>query len=147
MPLLSAPLLLAQGNPGPLSVEPPAKLVARRGATVDAKLTLTLKDGYHTNSNTPSESYLIPFKLTWEDSRVKTVGVTYPKPHMEKYDFANVPLSVFTGSFDVVTKFEVPKGTMDGPGVIAGKLRYQACTQTTCLPPKTIDVKIPVIIH
>jgi hypothetical protein len=128
-------------------VETPAKLVARRGASVESKLSVTLKEGYHTNSNTPSESYLIPFKLTWDESRVKTLGITYPKAHMEKYEFTNVPLSVFTGSFDIVTKFQVPAAAMDGPGVIAGKLRYQACTQTTCLPPKTVDVKIPVIIQ
>ncbi|MGH9718619.1 MAG: protein-disulfide reductase DsbD domain-containing protein, partial [Bryobacteraceae bacterium] len=49
--------------------------------------------------------------------------------------------------FEVTTKFRVPATAMSGPGQIAGKLRYQACNDKVCLPPKTIDVKVPVVVH
>ncbi len=37
---------------------------AKPGSTVEAKVSLQLRQGYHVNSNTPSDDYLIPLKLT-----------------------------------------------------------------------------------
>ena len=108
---------------------------------------MVLKDGYHVNSNTPSESYLIPLRLTWESGVFETVGVVFPKPQMEKYEFSAVPLSVFTGNFELVSKLKVASTAPTGPGMAVGKLRYQACNHNSCLPPKVIEVKLPVVIQ
>ena len=48
-----------------LSVAPPARVVAKRSGAAEAKLSVALEPDYHVNSNTPSESYLIPLRLTW----------------------------------------------------------------------------------
>jgi thioredoxin:protein disulfide reductase len=119
---------------------------AKAGTTVDAKITAQLRAGYHCNSNTPSDDYLIPLKLTWGTSALTVSGVVYPKAQMEKYAFSDKPLSVYTGDFEIVTKFKVPDSAPAGPAVLAGKLRYQACTDRMCLPPKTVDVTLPVEI-
>ena len=102
---------------------------------------MVLKSGYHVNSNTPSESYLIPLRLTWEPGILEAVEVVFPKPHMEKYEFSQNPLSVFTGDFELVTKFQVAANASSGPGMALGKLRYQACNNNSCLPPKTVEIK------
>ena len=108
---------------------------------------MLLQPGYHANSHTPSESYLIPLRLTWEPGPLEAVDVVYPKPQMEKYEFADKPLSVYTGNFEIVTKFKVGASAPDGPNLAVGKLRYQACTNNLCLPPKTVEVKLPVVIQ
>src|SRR5437870_10812032 len=90
-----------------LAVAPPEKVTARRGAALEVRTQALLKPGYHVNSNTPSESYLIPLRLTWEAGTLDTVEVVFPKPQMEKYSFSQTPLSVFTGDFELVTKFKV----------------------------------------
>jgi len=113
---------------------------------VEAKLTAQLRSGYHCNSNTPSDDYLIPLRLTWTAAPLEVAGVVYPKPEMEKYSFSDKPLSVYTGDFDILTKFKVPASAPVGPAVISAKLRYQACTDRMCLPPKTVDVTVPVEI-
>jgi hypothetical protein len=47
---------------------------------------------------------------------------------------------VFTGDFKIVTRFR-PKPTAPlGPTQVTGKIRYQACTDKECLPPKTVPV-------
>ncbi|MBI1788101.1 MAG: hypothetical protein HYR60_11200 [Acidobacteria bacterium] len=138
--------MLAQGSQI-LSQAPAQKLSAKRGATAEAALTFVLGEGYHTNSHTPSESYLIPLRLTWDKGALEAVEVTYPEPHLEKYEFSPKPLSVFTGTFRIVTRFKAPLDAMSGPGLATGKLRYQACNQTSCLPPRTIEVKLPVVIQ
>jgi hypothetical protein len=133
---------LGQGNV--LNYVPAKKVAAKAGATVDSALPLTLRSGYHVNSNTPSDEYLIPLRLTWDRGALEASGFTFPKAQMEKYSFSEKPLSVFTGDFEIVTHFKVAAGAAPGPSTLTGKLRYQACNNTMCLPPKTLDVSLNV---
>ena len=136
--------LWAQSSTGYLTIGEPQKIAGKPGAAVRTKIPVTVLPGYHVNSNTPSEEYLIPLKLTWNSKGALEGGeVSYPKPSMEKYDFAEKPLSVFTGSFDLVANFRVSLAAPAGPGAAAGKLRYQACSSKACYPPKTIDITVP----
>ena len=146
MALLWLPGLFAQSN-AILTITPPHKLVAQRGASVSAKLAVSLGQGYHANSNTPSEAYLIPLRLTWTPDPLQVESITFPKPRDEKYSFSPTPLSVFTGAFEITTKFKVPPGATSGLAVLLGKLRYQACNDTMCFPPKTVEVKLPVEVR
>jgi DsbC/DsbD-like thiol-disulfide interchange protein len=136
-------LLLAQGS-GYLAVGEPQKVVGKRGASVEAKIPLTVMSGYHVNSNKPNEEYLIPLRLTWTSTGALEGGtVTYPKPQQEKYEFSEKPLSVYTGNVELVAAFKVAANAPAGPGAAAGKLRYQACSNKACYPPKTVDVSVP----
>ena len=130
-----------------LSIAPLPKVAGKRNAELEVKVPAVLQNGYHVNSHTPSESYLIPLRLTWEPGALKVVDVLYPKPHMQKYQFSPTPLSVLTGNFEIVTKFKVAPDAAAGPGMLVGKLRYQACNDSSCLPPKTVEVKLPVQIQ
>lgn len=123
-------------------------MVAKRNSEVSAKIAVALGAGYHVNSNAPHEAYLIPLKLTWAAAPLEVANVTYPKPADETYPFSpDQPLSVFTGNFDIVTKFKVPANASGGLMVLAGKLRYQACNNTMCFPPKTVEIKLPAEIR
>jgi hypothetical protein len=146
--LASSPALwaqaFAQGNV--LNYTPPRKVVAKPGAAVDSALPLDLRPGYHVNSNTPSDDYLIPLRLTWDRGPLEPSGFAFPQPRMEKYSFSDKPLSVFSGEFQIVTHFKAAARTPPGPATMTGKLRYQACNNTMCLPPKTLDVALQVEI-
>ncbi|PWU04427.1 MAG: hypothetical protein C5B51_16925 [Terriglobia bacterium] len=144
--LLSAwlflPCLLAQSS-GYLTVGRPAMVVGARNAAVQAKIPVSVQSGFHVNSNKPNEEYLIPLKLTWASTGALQPGeVVYPKPSVEKYEFAEKPLSVLTGNFDLVANFKIAAKAEAGPGAAAGKLRYQACNNRACFPPKTVDVTV-----
>jgi hypothetical protein len=112
-----------------------------------AKIEVSLGSGYHVNSNAPHEDYLIPLRLTWTAAPLEVAGVEYPKPHDEKYQFSEQPLSVYTGNFEITTKFKVPADAVSGPAIVLGKLRYQACNNTMCFPPKTVEVRLPVEVQ
>jgi len=142
--LLAASLAFSQNNV--LTVAPPDKVNAKAGTPVSVKLVAQLRPGYHCNSDKPSDEYLIPLKLTWTPAPLEVAEVVYPKPQMEKYAFSDKPLSVYTGDFELVTKFKVPAGAPPGPAVLTAKLRYQACTDRMCLPPKTVDVSLPITV-
>src|SRR6476661_6799255 len=123
-PLLCALLLLAlspalraqafaQGNV--LNYTPPRKVVAKPGAAVDSALPLELRSGYHVNSNTPSDDYLIPLRLTWNPGPLEATGYVFPKAQMEKYRFSEKPVSVYSGEFEIVTRFKAAANAPPGP--------------------------------
>ena len=131
-----------------LTVQEPTKLVVKRTESPSQVLKVALKPGYHTNSNKPNEEYLIPLKLTWESGgALEAVEVVYPQAKLEKYDFSEKPLSVLGGEFEILTKFRRAANPALGPGFLSGKLRYQACNDKTCFPPKTVEIKLPLLMQ
>jgi len=128
-------------------VTPPEQITVKRGATATVKVTATLSDGFHLNSHTPAENFLIPLTLKWTPGSVEAGEVVYPKPQMVKVPFQEKPLSVLTGKFELDTPFKAPANASVGPMIVIGKLRYQACNDKSCFPPKTVDVKVPVEVQ
>ena len=144
---LACMMAFAQTPESILTVADPAQLKVPRTGEVEQHLKLRLQPGYHVNSNKPNEEFLIPLRLTWEKSAAETVAVVFPKPENEKSEFSDKPLAVFTGNFEIVTKFKRAQGAAPGPGYLTGKLRYQACNDKMCLPPKNIEVKVPLLVE
>jgi hypothetical protein len=128
-------------------VTAPEKIVARKGEVVSADFIIAVKDGYHVNSNTPADEYLIPLKLTFPEGPAQVVDVVYPKPQMEKFQFSEKPVSVFQGSFKTHAKLKISPQAAAGTSTLVGKLRYQACNDRMCLPPRTLELKIPLEIR
>src|SRR6202022_2373755 len=124
--LLAAPWpsLQAQSN-GVLTAAPEQKLNIKRGSTAELKLKAQLQPGFHVNSNTPADEYLIPLKLTWTKEPLEADHISFPNPDLEKYAFSANPVSVFSGNFEIVTRFKAPTTAPPGLAIIAGKLRYQ----------------------
>jgi len=131
-----------------VSVIPPEKIVAKRGTSQTVDFTVQVKNGFHVNSNTPSDEFLIPLKFTFApDGPVQVEGIEYPKPSMEKLEFSPKPVSVFQGEFRARARIKAPANAPSGTTQLSGKLRYQACNDRMCLPPRTLDVKVPVEIR
>ncbi len=123
------------------------KVSGQRNATVQARIPVTIKEGYHVNSNKPTDEYLIPLKLTWKSTGALEGGtVTYPKA--KEFQLPDMkPLMVYTGGFDLVASFKVAANAPAGPGIAAGELRYQACSDKVCYPPKKIEVNVPYLVQ
>jgi hypothetical protein len=137
--------LLAQNN-GVVSVAAPQKARVKRDSEFEQKISVQVKPGYHVNSEAPEDPYLIPLRLTWTGP-LQVQQVVFPKPEKIKSSFSEKPLVVFTGTFDIVTKFKVPANAPDGPNAASGKLRYQACNDRECLRPQTLDVNLSLDIR
>jgi len=139
--LLATPCLRAQ-NSDVLTVATPDRLSIKRGASGEVRLKAELRAGFHVNSNTPADEFLIPLRLTWAKEPLEVEEITFPKPQSEKYDFSPNPVSVFSGTFEIVTRFKAPPSSKPGMAIVTGKLRYQACNNKECLAPKTLEVRV-----
>ena len=130
-----------------VSAQVAAGLTGKRGATLEVPLKVTVRPGYHINSNKPAEDYLIPTVVNWEADQVTLQGVTYPKAESVRYEFAEKPLLVYSGTVTIVSRLNVSSSATAGPATLNGKLRYQACTDKMCLAPRTLDVSLPIKIE
>lgn len=128
-----------------VTVTPTEALTAHRGAKVAQTLTVTVKPGYHVNSDRPKDEYIIPLKLTWVGGPLGAKTTVYPKA--EEIQVNGQSLTVFTGTFPIQTEFQVEPNAAPGTVTVNGKLRYQACNNEMCLRPVTLDIPLQVRIQ
>jgi hypothetical protein len=121
----------------------PEQITLAAGRPSVVTLHFRIAPGLHINSHTPSEDYLIPTAFSIPDgSGVRLDGATYPPGT----DLAlpidpKTRLSVYTGEFTIQARIVATAGNH----LVETKLRYQACDNNQCLPPKTITVAIDVV--
>lgn len=147
LPLAAA--LSAQMAPT-LTIAPIPTVKATKGGEATVTVKASLPAGYHANSDKPTYSYLIPLALTWKSGPLEKPTIIYPEAKTEHYGFqlpTDKPLSVVTGDFSIVTKFRVPAGASSGPASETGTLRYQACDNKACYPPKNVPVNVTVSVE
>jgi|SRR5579863_1450432 len=106
-------------------------------------LHFRVAQGLHINSNTPSDQFLIPTAFSIPDGQnVRLAAAIYPPGSTISLAFdPKTKLSVYTGEFTIQAKIVAPAGNH----LMQGKLRYQACDNNQCMPPKTIDIPVDVI--
>jgi thiol:disulfide interchange protein DsbD len=111
------------------------------GTTVRAAVQAKLPEGFHVQSNKPRDPSLIPTRLTFDAvPSVAVAEVVFPPPVDQKVLGYDEPLAVFEREFPIGVQFAVSTGAPPGDVAVPGHLRYQACNENTCFPPKTIDV-------
>ena len=121
----------------------PGRVSVTAGKAIPLALHFRIAQGLHINSHTPSEDYLIPTEFSIPDGAgVRLDAATYPAgTAMTLPADPTTKLSVYTGEFIIQARIVATPGNH----LVQAKLRYQACDQNQCLPPKTIDVPIDVI--
>lgn len=144
--LFAVPSAFAQlGFPG-VDASPKATITGslhqRNGDEVAGTVTATIAEGWHVNSNTPSEEFAIKTELTLDPATAELIGnPAYPAHEMKAFEFTGgKPLAVYEGAVPIAFRAKLKPGATK----VGAILRYQACSDTVCLPPKdaTADVDI-----
>ncbi len=118
------------------------------GGDLRAAVVVTINPPFHINAHKPLEKYLIPTALTLETPEGVTVKeIVYPEAEKKNFSFSpDQPVAVYEGETAVGVVLQFDTSVSAGPVTIPGKLRYQACNDTQCLAPTTVDVSIPVTV-
>ena len=121
----------------------PEQVTVAAGKPSSVALHFRIIEGMHINSHTPSDEFLIPTVYTIPDGDgVKLAVANYPTgANITLPSDPKTKLNVYSGEFIIQAQIIAPRGNH----LVQGKLRYQACNDTQCLPPKTITVPIDVI--
>lgn len=115
------------------------------GTTARLAAVLDIEDGWHVNANPASFDYLIPTALEVEaPAGWPQAAVTYPQGKKLAFAFAEEPLSVYDGRVVLVARLAVPPEAGARAARIRASVTYQACDDSSCLPPVTQEEEVEV---
>lgn len=111
------------------------------GGTAPLRLRFVVGSGLHINSHKPNSDLQIPTTLKLNLPTDLGVGrVEFPAGQDLTFGFApDVKLSVYSGEFTVTGKMSAVRTAAPGNFTVHGTLRYQACDDKLCYPPKDLD--------
>jgi hypothetical protein len=148
--LLSGATLVAQdslGIKGPsVTLSPVPVSNVTRGKATNIELRFHVNSGFHINSNAPKAEYLIPTTLKLDVPTDIVVGkITYPLGDEMSFAFApDEKLNVYSGEFHLSVQVRPLVGMLPGKYEIRGRLKYQACDNAACYPPKQLPVDFQI---
>jgi hypothetical protein len=146
--LLVNGLAVAQaGKKSPsVSVAPVSPIEVMQGKSGTLEVHFRVAPGFHINSNMPKSEYLIPTALKIDTPTDIMIGkITYPDGKDMSFPFApDEKLNVYSGEFSVGLLVRPLHSVTPGKYAVHGLLKYQACDNAACYPPKTLPVDFNV---
>jgi DsbC/DsbD-like thiol-disulfide interchange protein len=115
---------------------------AERGSSTRATVVVNIPGGLHVNSNRPSSKYSIPTTIRVSGTGIKTGGVNYPRGHNRKFAFSENLINVYEGRTVFPIKVKVPANFRGNVVRLRAVVKYQACTEEVCYPPKTKEITL-----
>jgi thiol:disulfide interchange protein DsbD len=126
----------ASNIPGQELVKLTGSVTERHATEVKGVVTATIESGWHINSNKPLDDFVIPTKLSFDGTEL--VSAQYPQHTVRSFTFSGgQKLAVYEGTIQIPFTAKLQSGD-----TIKGKLHYQACNDTVCLPPRDAEVTI-----
>jgi hypothetical protein len=146
--VLAVPSPVHAAGPSVTLVSAPLATVTRGQAGL-VRLRFHIAGGYHINSHKPKEEFLIPTALKLDaPTDIAITKTTYPPAEELSFEFdPNEKLSVYTGDFTITVGVRPLKDVTQGKYAVHGTLRYQACDNRACYPPKTLPVDFEVKVQ
>ena len=114
--------------------------VVSPGHSAPVQFTFRVQDPYHINSSKPLSEELIPTQLHFSLPGEIAVGkMQYPAGKLMSFPFdPSTKLSVYSGEFIVRGLVMAPIQAATGTYTVHGELKYQACDNNSCYPPKKL---------
>jgi len=150
--ILSTLLFLSLATPASARVELQLRFAensVRPGGSIDLTAVARVERGWHINARHPSDAFLIPTILSLElPDGISATPVEYPQPDKQTFAFAEgKELLVYDGDVPLSTRLSVPTDFAGKRLSVAASLRYQACNDTTCAPPRTVRTETTIDVR
>lgn len=131
-----------------VTFEPMSTIHVAPGKATPVQFIFRVKPGLHINSNKPSAPELIPTVLHFSLPGDVVIGrVVYPPGQITSFPFdPTQKLSVYSGDVAIKARVVAPGSAATGTYTIHANLRYQACDNNACYPPKTLPVTFNVSV-
>jgi len=114
------------------------RLVA--GKPFRVAVAVTVSQGWHVNSHTPKEDYLIPTELAWgQEPGISFDPPVYPAHVERKFAFSEQPVAVYEGRLVILGTGSVAPDAAPGRRTLHFSLDYQPCNESQCLAPTRLE--------
>jgi hypothetical protein len=123
-------------------------VVVAPGHSTPVQFSFRVRDPYHINSSQPLEPELIPTQVHFSLPGEVAIGkMQYPAGTLMSFPFdPSTKLSVYSGDLVIRGVVVAPTAASTGTYTIHAELKYQACDNNACYPPKklpfTFNVKV-----
>lgn len=114
----------------------------KRGGAVKGTIVMNIPNGLHVNSSRPNTEYAIPTSVNLSASGVKIGTVMYPRGANRKFEFSDDTLNVYENRAVFNFNVAVPANYKGNTVKIRAVVRYQACTDQVCYPPKNKEITL-----
>lgn len=130
------------GGVTPPDITLSGSVASRTGDRVDAVAVVTIPSPWHVNSAKPLDSFAIPTVLTLDPATAELSGVQYPPHELKNFAFSGgSQVAVYTGTVRIPFTATLKPGAT----AIRESLRYQACNDSVCLPPKSVEASFSAV--
>lgn len=114
----------------------------KRGGSGKGTIVMSIPGGLHVNSSRPNSEYAIPTSVKISAVGAKVGGVSFPRGRNRKFAFSEDTLNVYEGRTVFGFNVTVPASYKGNTVKIRAVVRYQACTDEVCYPPKTREITL-----
>ncbi|MDQ2746194.1 MAG: hypothetical protein M3T96_02930 [Acidobacteriota bacterium] len=118
----------------------------KRGGSGRGTIVMSIPGELHVNSNRPNSEYAIPTTIKISAVGAKVGGVSYPRGKNRKFGFSEDTLNVYEGRSTFAFNLTVPANYKGNTVKVRAVVRYQACTNEVCYPPKTKEVTLTAAV-
>lgn len=123
-----------------------ASATAFAGQEIAFFAKFAVEPGWHVYGSSVAAPY-IPTAVTFDDPKVVHQSFQLPPAESIRFAALNETLPVLSGSFQgigsVLLKFPLDAG----PITLAGRIRFQPCSDAVCDPPETIPFQLPLTLE
>jgi DsbC/DsbD-like thiol-disulfide interchange protein len=114
-----------------------------KGGKARGTITLSIPGHLHVNSSRPNSEYLIATSIRLSGGKgARVSGVTYPRGVNRKFQFSETPLNVYEGTVRCPFTVTIPANFKGNTISVRAVVRYQACTDEVCYPPKSREITL-----
>ena len=118
----------------------------KRGGSEKATVTMSIPGGLHVNSNRPNSEYAIPTTVRPSGTGLRFGAVIYPRGKNRKFEFSENSINVYEGRVTFTFNVTVPTNFKGNVIRVRVVVRYQACTEEVCYPPKTKTITLTAAV-
>jgi thiol:disulfide interchange protein len=118
-----------------------------RGKAARATVVLSIPGGLHVNSNRPNSEYAVATVVRASAPGVKIGPVSYPRGKNRKFSFSENTINVYEGRTSFGFNITVPTTFRGNRVSVRVAVKYQACTDEVCYPPKTKEVTLTARVN
>lgn len=109
-------------------------------------IILDIEEGWHLNAHNPGPEYLIGVNLKMEANDALLVSdVQYPPSEPYDFGFSDEIINVYEGEAIVLLKLMSSTALEAGQHDIIGQLNLQACSDSVCLAPASVQLTFSMI--
>lgn len=125
-----------------------SKVVVAPGKSTPVQFTFRVQNPYHINSSKPLAEELIPTQIHFSLPGEVALGrIEYPAGKLMAFPFdPSTKLSVYSGDVVIHGMVVAPLAASTGTYTIHGELKYQACDNNACYPPKKLPFTFNVTV-